>query len=120
MLDGVKIGILGVLTLLLAMAANYGQDQVYTFHALLLTAIAAIAMIWTIRNAGSGRITKAVPETGYMDEVVRYGVIATAFWGVVGFLVGTYIAFQLAFPVLNLDLPWTQLRTAAARCTPRR
>jgi len=107
MLDGVKIGILGVLTLLLAMAANYGQDQVYTFHALLLFAIAATAMIWTIRNAGSGRITTATPETGYMDDVVRYGVIATAFWGVVGFLIGTYIAFQLAFPLLNWDLPWT-------------
>ena len=42
-----------------------------------------------------------------MDDVVRAGVIATAFWGVVGFLAGTYIAFQLAFPVLNLGLPWT-------------
>ena len=40
MVDGVKIAVLGLLTLLLAMAANYGQDQVYTFHALLLTAIA--------------------------------------------------------------------------------
>jgi cytochrome c oxidase cbb3-type subunit 1 len=107
MVDGVKIAVLGLLTLLLAMAANYGQDQVYTFHALLLTAIAGGAMIWTIRNAGSGKITTATPETGYMDEVVRYGVVATAIWGVVGFLMGTYIAFQLAFPALNLDLPYT-------------
>ena len=45
MLDGVKITVLGLLTLLLAMAANYGQDQVYTFHALLLTAVAGIAVI---------------------------------------------------------------------------
>ena len=39
--------------------------------------------------------------------MIRAGVIATAFWGVVGFLAGTYIAFQLAYPELNLGLPWT-------------
>ncbi len=43
----------------------------------------------------------------YEDEVIRKFVTATMFWGVVGFLVGTYIAFELAYPVLNLDLPWT-------------
>src|SRR5690554_4308388 len=44
---------------------------------------------------------------GYNEAVVRKFVIATAFWGVAAFAVGVYIAFQLAFPVLNLDLPWT-------------
>ena len=29
------------------------------------------------------------------------------FWGIAAFLVGLFIALQLAFPVLNLDLPWT-------------
>ncbi len=43
----------------------------------------------------------------YNEEVVRKFVIATVFWGVIGFLVGVYIALQLAFPVLNFDLPWT-------------
>jgi len=41
-----------------------------------------------------------------MDGPIRAAAIATAFWGVVGFLVGVYIAFQLAFPVLNFD--WAQ------------
>ena len=40
----------------------------------------------------------------YLDGVVKAGVIATIFWGVVGFLAGVYIAFQLAFPALNFDL----------------
>jgi cytochrome c oxidase cbb3-type subunit 1 len=44
---------------------------------------------------------------GYDEGVVRLFTIATVFWGVVGFLVGVVIAFQLAFPILNLDLPWT-------------
>ena len=43
----------------------------------------------------------------YSDGVIRYGVIATMFWGIVGMLVGLIIALQLAFPALNLDLPWT-------------
>lgn len=29
------------------------------------------------------------------------------FWGIAGFLVGDLIAWQLAYPALNLDLPWT-------------
>jgi cytochrome c oxidase cbb3-type subunit 1 len=44
--------------------------------------------------------------TGYNETVVRQFTIATVFWGVVGFTVGVFIAFQLAFPVLNLGLEW--------------
>ncbi|MEQ8250100.1 MAG: cytochrome-c oxidase, cbb3-type subunit I [Oceanibaculum nanhaiense] len=43
----------------------------------------------------------------YDEDVVRLFVIATVFWGVVAFLAGTYIAFQLAFPALNLGLEYT-------------
>jgi cytochrome c oxidase cbb3-type subunit I len=105
MLDGMKIGAIGIVVVLFAMAANFGQDITYQVHALLLMAIAAGAFLWSIRSVGKPR---TVPDTsGYMDEVIRYGVIATALWGVVGFLMGTWIAFQLAFPELNFGLPWT-------------
>ncbi|HEY5598156.1 MAG TPA: cytochrome-c oxidase, cbb3-type subunit I [Kiloniellales bacterium] len=43
----------------------------------------------------------------YNDAITRAGVIISMFWGVVGFLAGLAIALQLAFPALNLDLPWT-------------
>ena len=43
----------------------------------------------------------------YDDDPIRWGVIATLFWGIAGFLVGLYIALQLAFPVLNLNLEYT-------------
>jgi cytochrome c oxidase cbb3-type subunit 1 len=39
----------------------------------------------------------------YDDDVIRWGVIATMFWGVVGLLVGVFIAAQLAFPQLNFE-----------------
>ncbi len=38
-----------------------------------------------------------------MDGVIRWGVFLTAFWGVVGFLVGVVIAAQLAWPWLNFE-----------------
>jgi cytochrome c oxidase cbb3-type subunit 1 len=43
----------------------------------------------------------------YFEDIVKSFTIAAVAWGLVGFLVGVVIAFQLAFPVLNLDLPWT-------------
>lgn len=42
----------------------------------------------------------------YLEDVVKKFALAATFWGVVGFIVGDYIAFQLAYPVLNLDLEW--------------
>ncbi|HYD30222.1 MAG TPA: cbb3-type cytochrome c oxidase subunit I, partial [Azospirillaceae bacterium] len=46
-------------------------------------------------------------EVAYNEATIRLFVIATVFWGVVGFLAGTFIALQLAFPALNLGLEWT-------------
>jgi cytochrome c oxidase cbb3-type subunit 1 len=53
----------------------------------------------------SGRRTAA--RTDYVDDVIRAFVVATVFWGVVGFAAGVYIALQLAWPVFNLGLEWT-------------
>ena len=45
--------------------------------------------------------------TAYNNGVIRLFVVAAMFWGVVGFLAGDFIAWQLAYPFLNLDLEWT-------------
>ncbi|BDW99319.1 cytochrome-c oxidase, cbb3-type subunit I [Maricaulis maris] len=50
--------------------------------------------------AGGGVITD---EREYNENLIKAGVIASLFWGVAGLLVGVVIAFQLAFPVLNLE-----------------
>ncbi len=42
----------------------------------------------------------------YNDEIVRRFILASVLWGVVGLLVGVIIALQLAFPALNLGLPY--------------
>ena len=100
----IKIALLACITVLAAIAANYGQDWAYSVHAIIIMAIAFGMMIWQLRKFGE---PAGPAPTGYMDDVIRAGVIATAFWGIVGFLAGTFIAFQLAFPALNFDLPFT-------------
>ncbi len=42
----------------------------------------------------------------YEDGVVRLFALAAVLWGVVGMLVGVIIASQLAWPELNLGIPW--------------
>jgi len=44
--------------------------------------------------------------TIYNDTVVRQFSIMTVVWGIVGMLVGVFIAAQLVWPALNFDLPW--------------
>src|SRR6185436_3916593 len=42
----------------------------------------------------------------YHDTVVRQFSLAAVLWGVVGLLVGVFIAAQLAWPQLNFGIPW--------------
>ncbi len=42
----------------------------------------------------------------YNDKVVRLFLLASAVWGIVGMLAGMYAAAELAWPALNLDIPW--------------
>ncbi len=67
-------------------------------------ASASVAMGGINANAVSAHDTTA---PAYHDDVIRAGMIATVFWGVVGFLMGNVIASQLAFPAMNLGLEWT-------------
>jgi cytochrome c oxidase cbb3-type subunit 1 len=49
----------------------------------------------------------AAPATGqYADTAVRLFALAAVLWGVVGMLVGVIIAAQLAWPQLNLGIPF--------------
>jgi cytochrome c oxidase cbb3-type subunit 1 len=99
MWDYLKMIGLGLIAVCAAIAANYARDLAYQVNAITVMLAAGIAFLWVLRTAGDPR-----PDVRheYMDDVVRAGAIATTFWGVVGFLVGVVIAFQLAYPQLNL------------------
>ena len=110
----VAAGLCALVGLVLALA---GKDPVIAFHGCLLFGAAGLAFLYILTQVIERNEPKA--EDGYADGVIRAGVIATVVWGLVGFLVGVIIAWQLAFPALNLDLPWTT-SDAYGPCTPRR
>ncbi|USD39621.1 MULTISPECIES: cytochrome-c oxidase, cbb3-type subunit I [Ferrimonas] len=45
-------------------------------------------------------------STDYNYTVVRQFAVVTVIWGIVGMLVGVFIAAQLIWPALNFDTPW--------------
>lgn len=102
-----QYGALGASGLLaLGLAAN-AQDTLFGTH-MWMIALAAFGVIaYKLKTYDPTAPAVVVDASGYLDGVIRAGVIATVFWGIVGFLVGVVIALQLAFPALNLDLPWT-------------
>ncbi|MGR3567287.1 MAG: cbb3-type cytochrome c oxidase subunit I, partial [Pseudooceanicola nanhaiensis] len=101
----IKLVVLGVITVFTAIAANYARDLAYMVNALTIMLVAGGMFLWVLRNTDEP-VTLVDRSGEYMDGVIRAGVIATALWGVVGFLVGVVIAFQLAFPALNFE--WLQ------------
>ncbi|MBD9442968.1 cytochrome C oxidase Cbb3, partial [Pseudomonas sp. PDM04] len=50
-------------------------------------------------------MSTVINNPAYNYKVVRQFVIATVFWGVVGMAMGVWIASQLVWPEMNLDLP---------------
>ena len=98
---GTAAGVL--LGLILAFASS---DPVMAFHGALMAAACAIGAFIVYRQHAR-RQAESGDDSYYNDTVVKYGVIATVFWGVIGFIAGDILAWQLAFPALNLDLPWT-------------
>jgi cytochrome c oxidase cbb3-type subunit 1 len=66
---------------------------------------------WSIQEAALTQATMAhgaqTDTTPYAEGVIKKFVLAAVFWGVIGFMAGDFIAWQLAFPALNLDLEWT-------------
>lgn len=55
----------------------------------------------------SSSAPQELEEFEYDNKIVRNFAFATLLWGGVGMLVGVLIAFQLAFPILNFDIPYT-------------
>jgi len=110
-----KLIVLAVIALCSIVAVSFARDLAYQVHAIIILLLSSGAFLYVLRGVGEERLVPAggpappaaAEPSGYIDDVIRAGVIATAVWGVVGFLAGVYIAFQLAFPALNLDLPWT-------------
>jgi cytochrome c oxidase cbb3-type subunit 1 len=105
----VLTAVFGTVALFAVLGAAFARDGQFETHMWLIAAIALGLVVWTLRRvdySADGSIPMRVRETnGYVDGPIRAGVIATTFWGLAGFTVGVLIAFQLAYPWLNLE-PW--------------
>jgi len=82
------------------------QDTAFAVHMGIMALAALIAALAVMKGADVAGQMRS-DESAYDDAPVRWGVIATTFWGVVGLLAGLFIALQLAYPVLNLGLEYT-------------
>ena len=88
--------------------AIFGADRGFSAHMAIAAAAALIAAFTTMKRAGDDTPHPANHRPDrYDDAVIRWGVIATTFWGVVGFAAGLFIALQLTFPWLNFPTEFT-------------
>jgi cytochrome c oxidase cbb3-type subunit 1 len=94
-----------IITILGAMwslgAAAYAPDAAMRGQAWLILGGFLTGIIMLVGSIANGGVV--TDEREYNENVVKAGVIATMFWGIAGLLVGVIIAFQLAFPILNIE-----------------
>ncbi len=105
---GLWLGI--VLVALVAMAL--AKDSAYAVQMAIIAAAALIGATVTMRGADFRVLNGLIPPPAirndlYDDDPVRWGVVATVFWAVVGFAAGLFIALQLVFPSLNFGSEFT-------------
>jgi cytochrome c oxidase cbb3-type subunit I len=104
-------GWLGLAFLALVMAA-VAVDAPFAVH-MIIVALACLLMLWaTVSRAdyeaiARGLLKMPADQGVYDDDPIRWGVIATLFWGLAGMAAGLFIALQLAFPALNLGFEYT-------------
>jgi cytochrome c oxidase cbb3-type subunit I len=104
--------------LLLALAASaMAVDSGFAIHMAIVAAAAFVALWVSVSSADYGAMARGIlrvpADPGrYDDDVIRWGVIATVFWGIAGFAAGLLIAAQLTWPWLNIEpyLNFSRLR----------
>jgi cytochrome c oxidase cbb3-type subunit I len=105
--EAILVGVGALLALLLAAVAADAGMQAHAWVLFFVLTAATIVLLARVDFTGAKNIPlrAANGAVEYDDSIVRYGVLATSFWGVVGLLVGVVIASQLAWPDLNVE-PW--------------
>jgi cytochrome c oxidase cbb3-type subunit I len=107
-----RVGAWFAVAFLALMAAAVSADWAFSVHMSIACIAALLAMLASMHgfdflNDRFPALGGPALESRYDDDPIRWGVIATIFWGLAGFLVGLIIALQLAFPVLNFNLEYT-------------
>ena len=86
-------------------------DGPFAVHMAIFALAATAGLVINLRNTdyklAAAGLKPAINQSQYDDDLIRAGVILTTFWGCAGFLVGLFIALELAFPVLNMGIEYT-------------
>ena len=87
-------------------------DTGFAVHMAIIGMAAMVMLAVTVSGADYGAIARGIlrappPSDRYDDDPIRWGVLATVFWAIIGLLAGLYIALQLAFPALNFNSEYT-------------
>ena len=107
-----RAGLWFTLLIITVVAVAGAHDTGFAVHMSIVAAVAAIGLWASVTrvdyNAIAQGILRSPADPGrYDDEPIRWGVIATVFWAIVGFFAGLFIALQLPFPELNLGSEYT-------------
>ncbi|MBD3729612.1 MAG: cytochrome-c oxidase, cbb3-type subunit I [Sphingomonadales bacterium] len=112
-----RAGLWFVVLVLAVMGIAAAQDGGFAVHMTIVALAAGITLWVTISKADYSAIARGIlrapaDESRYYDDPIRWGVIATVFWGMAGFTAGLFIALQLAYPLLNIEpyLNFSRLR----------
>jgi len=105
---------LSAILVLLAIGATFIATRAYTpayaFHMALFSLCSVLAVV-AINMRFDARPIAPTPlvidgKPNYNYGPIKFASLAALFWGTAGFVVGLYLALELAFPALNFDLPW--------------
>jgi cytochrome c oxidase cbb3-type subunit I len=99
------------LAFLSLLGVAFAHDAPFSFHASLSCAaslLAAFAILNRYYDRPSALPAQEINgRPNYNYGPIKFASVAAMVWGIAGFAVGLYIASELAWPALNLDLPWT-------------
>ena len=97
--------------LLAIIFAAKAEDTAFAFHAFLASAASLAAVVAVVSHyyarAGLMPPQEINGKPNYQLGPIKVASAFAVFWGLAGFLVGLWIALELAWPALNFDLPWT-------------
>eukprot|EP01042_Synura_sphagnicola_P036183 gene36183-46303_t len=101
-----RVGLWFTALVLAIIACALSVDWGFGVHMGVCALAAGIGLIVTLRggdfSAAAAPGATAAVQSRYYDDVIRWAVIATVFWGMAGFLAGLWSALEMAFPVLTL------------------
>ena len=95
-----KIALYGAAAVAAIVAGALARDDAFGIHMFIVAVACIMALGVTAKQADLSFADRPTDTAAYLDGVIRWGVLATLFWGIAGFLVGvienlagTYVPF---------------------------